>query len=426
MKEHSSSFAASSETQPTENETIQSNWRRVVRRRAFLQGIGAAAAALPATSLFAQEKDRDRDHDRDDRPLSRSDAAILRLAAAIELIEADLWQQYNELGGAVDHNDNPNPGNPSYTAALANLDSDMPQYISDNTDDEISHAAFLNAYLESKGEEPVSFKAFQTIPPTKATGANQNLMRITNLQALNVDTSWYFRYRSTNNPDLGAVFPQLLNINNQPAIPISDKDTDPTALVPLLQTLPITDPKARRMQAIANTAGLHFAFIEQGGSSLYPILALKATSLEVLRILLSIGGVEIDHFSLWHDKGGNAIAQPLAGPNGLTDPETGLTFPDFNNPANQHNAKLSASDQAAGSQMFQTNLILPEPVEFLSKDFPPVSIIRPTLTRNGGAVATVHAFMDDNLFLGQKDQRFFQKVLRLAQDADDAHRDLDN
>jgi hypothetical protein len=422
MKKNNSCAAASSEAPSTESsrEAVDKNWTRLVRRRSFLHGIGAAVSVLPATALFAAEKDLDGD----DRPLTRGDVAILRLAAAIELIEADLWQQYNELGGAVDHNDNPNTGNPSYVAALSNLDSDMPQYISDNTDDEISHAAFINAYLESKGEEPVSFQAFQTIPPSKATGANQNLMRITNLQALNVDTSWYFRYRSTTNPDLGAQFPQLLNIANQPAIPISDTDTDPTALVPLLQSFPITDPKARRIQAIANTAGLHFAFIEQGGSSLYPILALKATSLEVLRILLSIGGVEIDHFSLWHDKGGNAIAQPLAGPNGLTDPETGLTFPDFNNPANQQNAKLSTTDQAAGSQMFQTNLILPEPTEFLRKDLPPVSIIRPTLTRNGGAVATAQAFIADNLFLGQKDQRFFQMLMGLAQAADDARRDL--
>ena len=327
MKKDGPFLIPRSDTKPVEEGAFESSWRQVVRRRSFLHGLGAAAAALPGAALFAVEKDPDAD--RDNRPLTRGDAAILRLAAAIELIEADLWQQYNELGGAVDHNDNPNPGNPSYVAALTNLDSDMPQYISDNTDDEISHAAFLNAYLESKGEEPVNFQPFQTIAPSKATGANQNQMRITNLQGLNVDTSWYFRYRSTNTPDLGASFPQLLNIYNQPAIPISDSDTDPNALVPLLQSLPITDPQARRMQAIANTAGLHFAFIEQGGSSLYPILALKATSLEVLRILLSIGGVEIDHFSLWHDKGGNAVAQPLAGPNGLTDPETRLTFPDF-------------------------------------------------------------------------------------------------
>jgi hypothetical protein len=425
MNKNRPSVGLLSETKPIDKSILESNWNNLVRRRSFLHriGLGAAAATLPVTSLFAAEKNSD--GDRDDRPLTRGDAAILRLAAAIELIEADLWQQYNELGGAVDHNDNPNPGNPSYLAALANLDADMPQYISDNTDDEISHAAFLNAYLQSKGEEPVSFESFRTIPPSKATGANHSLMRFTNLQALNVDTSWYFRYRSTKNPDLGAQFPQLLTITNQPAIPISDADTDPNALVALVQSLPISDPKARRIQAIANTAGFHFSFIEQGGSSLYPILALKATSLEVLRILLSIGGVEIDHFSLWHDKGGNAIAQPLAGPNGLTDPETGLTFPDFNNPVNQHNSKLSAADQAAGSQIFQTNLILPEPVEFLSRNLPPVSIIRPTSDRNGGAVATIQSFIADNLFFGQKDQRFFQTVLALAGTADQARRDLD-
>ena len=395
-----------------EKQRLNEGWRSVVKRRSFLHGLGSAAAVLSAAPLLAGDRDES---------LSRGDVAILRLAAAIELIEADLWQQYNELGGAVDHNDNPNPGNPSYVAALSNLDSDMPQYISDNTDDEISHAAFINAYLEYKGEEPVNLKPFQTLPPSAATGANHDLRRLTNLQALNVDTSWYFRYRSTQNPDLGAKFPQLLNITKQPAIPVSDADTDPNTLVSLIQNLPITDPKARRMQAIANTAGLHFAFIEQGGSSLYPILALKAESREVLRVLLSIGGVEIDHFSLWHDKGGNAIAQPLAGPNGLTDPETGLTFPDFNNPANQKNGNLSAADQAAGSQLFQTNLILPEPCEFLSKDLPAVSIIRPTLTPNGGAVATVQAFIADNLFFGQKDPRFFETLMGLASAADGAN-----
>jgi hypothetical protein len=168
MKKHRPCVSRSSEPKLTDEGT---------RRRSFLHGIGVASAVLPASALFAMEK---ADGDRDDRPLTRGDAAILRLAAAIELIEADLWQQYNELGGAVDQNDNPNPGNPSYVAALGNLDGDMPQYISDNTDDEISHAAFLNAYLESKGEEPVSFEAFKTIPPSTATGANQNLMRITN------------------------------------------------------------------------------------------------------------------------------------------------------------------------------------------------------------------------------------------------------
>src|SRR6202047_3294988 len=271
MKKENVTSGDSSETRTASAaiDDVQGNWQRVVRRRSFLHGIGiAGAAVLPAGKLFAQEKGRS---------LSKSDAALLRFAAAIEFVEADLWQQYNELGGQVDHNDNPNPGNTDYIAALQNLDGDMPQYISDNTDDEISHRNFLHTYLMSTGAQPIDFKQFETLPPTKATGALGN-GRLTNLQKLNVDTSWYFRYRSTQNPDLGAKFPQLINIANQPAIPLHDNYAPST------------------IQAIANIAGIHFAYIEQGGSSLYPVLALKATSLEVLRILISIGGVEMDLF----------------------------------------------------------------------------------------------------------------------------------
>jgi hypothetical protein len=369
---------------------VQTNWQRVIQRRSFLRGIGVAgAAALPAGKVFAQENKR----------LSQGDAALLRLAAAIEFIEADLWQQYNELGGQVDHNDNPNPGNPAYVAALQKLDGDMPQYISDNTDDEISHRDFLNAYLMSKGAQPIDFTPFKILQPTKAAGALGG-GRLTTLQKLTVDTSWYFRYRSTQNPDLGAKFPQLLNITNQPAIPLNDNNSPST------------------IQAIANVAAIHFAFIEQGGSSLYPILALKANDLEVLRILISIGGVEIDHFSLWHDKMGNAVSQPLAP---LFDPVTGLSFPDFNNAANQHNTQLSGADQKAGSQLFQTNLIQPEPCEFLSPDLPACSIIRPTLSATGGAMATVQAFIADGLFIGQNPQ-FLEQLMDLASEAEAAQR----
>jgi hypothetical protein len=145
-------------------EELDSSWSRLVKRRKFLQGLGTAGiagAALPATTLFAQ----------DNQKLSRGDAKLLQLALTIELIEADLWQQYNELGGAVDHNDQPNPGNPAYVTALQNLDGDMPQYISDNTDDEISHAAFLSAYLKSKGEVPVDLTPFANLQGSQATGA---------------------------------------------------------------------------------------------------------------------------------------------------------------------------------------------------------------------------------------------------------------
>jgi len=397
MKEQNSLSVVTPENQPdpSADEQLTNNWRRVVRRRSFLRGIGgvaAAGAALPAAKLFAADK-----------KLSKGDAALVRFAAAAEFIEADLWQQYNELGGAVDHNDQPNTGNTAYKNALANLDSDMSQYISDNTDDEISHRDFLNAYLQSKGAQAVDFTQFETLPSSTAMGAN-NVGRLTNLQALNVDTSWYFRYRSTTNPDLGASFPQLVTIANQTAIPLQNNYSQST------------------IQAIANVAAIHFAFIEQGGSSLYPILALKAASQEVLRILLSIGGVEIDHFSLWHDKMGNAVSQPVAP---LSDPVTGLNFPDFNNPANQHNVGLSATDQAAGSQMFQTNLILPEPCQFLDPSLPAVSIIRPTLTKNGGAMATIQAFTADGLFLHQNPM-FLEQLMDLASEADAVKQDGDN
>jgi hypothetical protein len=310
---------------------------------------------------------------------------------AVELIETDLWQQYNEIGGV-------NGGNPAYMAALSNLDGDMPQYISDNTDDEISHAAFLNAYLASKGAAQVSLDGFRNLPSSQASGA-QNIGRLTNLLSLDVDTSYYTRYRSADSPDFGASFPQAVTITNQPAIPLNDTDTPPGTSI---ANPPVGDD-AQRMQAIANTAGFHFGYIEQGGSSLYSVMALKATSLEVLRIIVSIGGVETNHFSLWHDKAGNAVAQPLAG---VTDPKTGLTFPDLN---------------ASGGEATQTNLILPEPCEFIRPDLPACSVVRPTLDRFGGAVATIQSFQADKLFDGQP-QQFISKIMQLARAADNAER----
>ena len=370
----------------TVSDDLEAEWQRVVGRRSFLKGVGlAGAVAVPGAALFASQAMAA------SKPLTNGDVAILRLLAAIELIESDLWQQYNELGGV-------NGGNPAYIAALSNLDGDMPQYISDNTDDEVSHAAFLNAYLRSKGARAVNLDQFRTLPSSKAKGAKQ-IGRLTNLQSLDVDTSWYVRYRATKNPDLGATFPQAVDIRRQPAIPLDDADTPPGLPAPV----PPVGAKEARMQAIANAAGFHFAYIEQGGSSLYSIMALKATSLEVLRIIVSIGGVETNHFSLWHDKAGNAVAQPLAG---VTDPETGVTYPDLN---------------AKGGELNQTNLILPEPCQFLHKDLPDCSIVRPTLDDNGGAVATIKSFTADRLFEGQS-PKFFNTVHKLAREADAAAR----
>jgi len=312
--------------------------------------------------------------------LTRGDAAILRFLAAAELVESDLWQQYNELAGIQDREVPGGSGNDAYTEAVEVLDEDMNQYVHDNTDDEFSHVAFINAYLEAHGERAVTLEKFRTLPGSQADGAQKDVRRLTNLMQLRVDTSFWTRYRTDRvNPDLGDKLPQAvptLAVGRHPAIPRDNSD--------------LSD--ANHLQAIANTAGFHFAFIEQGGTSLYAALAQRVTSKEVLRILLSIGGSEIMHFQTWHDKAGNAPA--------LTDGD--LVFPDLN----------------ADGESTQTNLILPEPTRFLSRKFPPVSIIRPTETK-GAAMGAAKALTDDGLFIGQS-REFFAAVTELARAADAA------
>jgi len=368
------------------------------RRRSFLRkglavgGAGAIGAGLLANGVpaFAEEESGG---------LTPGDAAILRFLSAAEIIETDLWQQYNELGGIQDGEVidgeavSGGSGSPGYTAALQVLDGDMPQYIHDNTEDEISHFKFINSYLVSKGAEPVNLDKFRTLPSSKATGAQQ-IGRLTNLMQLTVDTSWWTRYRSrTQNPDFGDTFAQAipgLSKGQFPAIPRSDAD--------LKGFKPGNHPTIPdHLQAIANTAGFHFGFIEQGGTSLYPSLAQRVTNPEVLRVLLSIGPTEAMHFQTWHDKAGNAPA--------LTDPTNGLVFPNLNAPP-------------FGGEDFQTNLIMPEPTIFLSRTFPVVSIIRPTQTQ-GAAMGALRALTADGLFIGQSPE-FFAVLQGLAQAADAA------
>src|SRR6266702_2457596 len=359
-------------------------------RRSFLSkglavgGAGIIGAGLLANGLpvFAEESRAS---------LTSGDVAILRFLSAAEILETDLWQQYNELGGIQDSEVPGGSGSPAYIKVLEVLDGDMPQYIHDNTEDEFTHFTFINAYLVSKGAQPVNLDKFRTLPSSKATGARQ-IGRLTNLMQLTVDTTWWTRYRSrTKNPDFGDTFPPAvpgLLKGKFPAIPRSDADLSPK----------------NHIQAIANTAGFHFAFIEQGGTSLYPSLAQRVTNVEVLRILLSIGGVEIAHFQTWHDKAGNAPQLT-----DVVDRVTGVkvTFPDLNSPP-------------LGGEDFQTNLIMPEPTVFLSKQLPACSIIRPTAT-NGAAMGALQSLTADGLFIGQS-KAFFQYLQDLAEDADEAQR----
>ena len=389
-------------------------------RRSFLRNglvaagavtVGAGLASSPA--VFGREEE-------DRAPVTKGDIAILTFLSALEQVEADLWIQYAELGGPTDSV----PGTqglsptdlvlngkkivtglaPAYITGLFQLDGDMPQYIADNTDDEISHHAFLNNYLESKGGQAIDLRAFAILPPSGVTGVPQH-GRLTNLKQLTVDTSWWTRYRSdSKNPDLGGTFenavPDLAK-GQHPAIPVSDDDL----------VLDKDGNISNHLQAIANTAGFHFAFIEQGGTSLYPTLAQKVTNLEVLRVLLSIGGSEIMHFQTWQDKAGNAPH--------ITDGD--LSFPDLNSGVDPNNG-------ATGSQvadLFQTNLIMPEPTFFLHQKLGPVSIIRPTGEPAGGAMGAVQSFVDDGLFLDpatNKNTGIVAVLRRLAEEADEARR----
>ena len=378
---------------------------RPVNRRSLLQkGMIAAGAAVGGAVLLGGE--RSAFGQSTGNSLTAGDIAILRFVAAAEIIESDLWIQYAELGGLtpgqepLEVNPNEQPMN-NYQASFLNLDGDGPQYISSNTLDEISHAKFLNAYLQSKGAEPVDLERFRTLRGSQASGA-RDIPRLTNLMHLNVDTSWFVRYRSATNPDFGATFPQAITLRGVTAIPRNNADFDgapfpdgnPNGLGGNLHT-----------QAIADVAAFHFAAIEQGGSSLYQALSQKVSSLEVLKITMAIGGDEVAHFLEWVDFAGNGVQPPVAP---FTDHQSGLTFPNFFSPLNP---------------AIQPNLIFPVPCEFISPNLPHCAVIRPTSDQFAGAQAAVAAFTNSNLFFGQSPE-FFLAINHLAEEADAATREL--
>src|SRR6478736_126073 len=357
--------------------------KRSISRRSFLSKTIALGAGTVGAGLLGNIRAAETGSS-----LSPGDAALLRFAAALEILEADFWIQYNELGGIPDDEVPGGHGNEAYSDALEVIEDEMQDYIHDNTDDEITHHQFLNAYLVSRGANPAVLTRFRTLMGSTATGVNRGKIgkRLTNLTQLTIDTSWWTRYRDdSHNPDLDPnhVFPQAvptLARNQHTAIPRTDADTN--------------DPNF--LQAIANTAAFHFPTIEQGGNSLYPSMALRATHEEVLRILISIGPTETMHFQTWSDKAGNAPALTAV------DPVTGVsvTFPDLNT-------------SPFGGEDFQTNLIMPEPCPFISRKLPPCSVIRPTETK-GIAKGVVKFLTDMGLFIGQS-SGFFALLQDLAE-----------
>jgi hypothetical protein len=326
-------------------------------RRDFLRAAGTTAAgiglmgALPAFGQAAG-------------PVPESDIAVLRFLAAAELLEDDLWQQYCEL--AVN--------NPDFNAALRTIDPALIRYICDDRDDERSHANLINGYLMAIGREPVNLDPFRTLPSSKARGAMQ-VGRLTNLTNLNVDTSWYARYRSAGSPDFGDQFPQIVNIAGRPTVPVAEGIA------------------GDRIQAVAHSAAFHFAAIEQGGGSLYNALLSKVNHPDVVAILASIGPTEVYHFAAFH--------KSLEGLYGLNS--DGLSFPDL-----KSNPSLSQA-------------IFPEPCRFLRADLPLCSVIRPRNPENAGAVAAATGLVKSGLFTGQS-QQFLDAVVALATAADAAKR----
>jgi hypothetical protein len=358
-----------------------------ISRRSFLGKTIALGAGTVGAGLLSSIRTAEASGS-----LSLGDAALLRFPAALELLEADFWIQYNELGGIQDDEVPGGSGNEAYTDALEVIEDEMRDYIHDNTDDEITHHTFLNAYLESKGAAPANLDPFRTLMGSTATGVNTDLIghRLTNLTQLTIDTSWWTRYRDdSHNPDLDPnhVFPQAvptLAVHQHTAIPRTDADT--------------SDPNF--LQAIANTAAFHFPTIEQGGSSLYPSLAQRATDVEVLRILMSIGPTETMHFQTWSDVAGNA--PPLT----AVDPVTGV--------------RVRFPDLEVENELFDKALIMPEPCPFLSRSLPIVSIIRPTKTQ-GAAMGALRFLTAMGLFIGQS-QGFSAYMVQLAREADAARR----
>jgi len=367
-------------------------------RRSFLKaGLTAAGATVASgllmrgTPALAQAQGSS-----SSAPLTAGDVAILRFLAAGEALEADFYTQYNELGGIQDNEVPGGSDDRIYAEKLRRIDPNFSQYLHDIADDEISHRNFLNAYLVTNGAEAVDMEPFRTLKGSIARGSS-GALRLTNLMQLTVDTSWWTRYRSsTNNPDVNpTTFEQAvpdLHNGQFTAIPRDNSDLYPH----------------EHIQAIANTAAFHIPTVEQGGGSLRLALAQRATSVEVLRLLISMGPIELMHFQTWSKLDGNVPP--------LTDPTNGLIFPDLDSGRDPN----TGARGAAVRQMFQTNLILPKPCPFISTSLPACSVVRPTNT-TGAATGALKFLTAMGLFIGQSPD-FFSFMSELATAADAAQR----
>ncbi len=321
--------------------------------------------------------------DYDTGALTKRDVAILRFFAAIELIESDLWQQYDELGGVT-----VGPQNP-YQLALQFLDGDGSTYITSNTLDEISHSTYLNAYLESEGADPVDFDRFRTLRGSWSAMA-QKIGHLTNLKHLDIDTTWYARYRQVEDSGVQCSSLKTIRMVNRQAIPRSDADFEGPSHV----------------QAIANTAAFHFGYIEYLVSSLYATFSHKLKRAKILKVAPGIGGSEIAHFLEWVDFAGNAVQWAPFQSDNLPSPMDGY------DPQLTTNANVAAPFERAG-------LNFPIPPDVTSEFLTDCAALLPLETRFGGAVNTINNFSQNGLFVGQSPE-FLGTLSQMAEEADSA------
>ncbi len=338
--------------------------------------------------------------------LSEPDVAIFRFSLANELIGGDFWSQYaNQV-----------LYNPAYTAALRAIDPMLPRYVLDTVRDEMSHGLFLTALARTLNIEPVNLDPFRTLPDTGAaalTTAGQPVTdpqlatamqqmtaagialpppgtrRIVNLTALNLDTSWFNKYRTASNPDLQPESPMLLALQNQQTIP----------------TGPMTGGAAAGdMQLLAQAAVLHMSQNEQTESSTYLALGAFIRNRELLGLMSSILPVEMMHYTAFQ----TSVAR-------MTAPAPGSTTP----PAGNTGAAMTLRTLNIGGQANSIPLpVLPAPAPVYA-GLPPVSVVRPRRISKAGAVATAQKLVAANYFAGQP-ATFMDMMMTMARAADSA------
>ena len=359
----------------------------VNRRGQMTCGTLGASVATAGTLLSRIRKSAfGQTMDYSDDALTKGDIAILKFLQTIELIESDLWQQYDELGGITKGMQN------SYQLALQDIDDSCSEYISRNSIDEIGHATFLSSYLESEEVAPVNLDKYRTLRGSRATDAN-DVGRLTNLMHLEIDKSRYIQNHTAEYTQLREAVPQVVGIVRRTTIPRTEEDFNEPALI----------------QTIAHTAVFQFRYFEWGVSSLYTSFSRQVRRAKVLKIALGIGAHEIAHSLNWANFPPHSAKGPLT------------RFDNSETSSKNRRPLLSDFNVPFVGLHLQTIPLIPLRSEFIGDNIPLWPVIWPLDDRFGGAVDTIMSFAEDGLFFGQS-KGLLQELIATAEDADAALR----